>query len=66
VIRQKVTNLRGALKAGWDVLDANSALYECFPKVVIDYRNGTLECHWRHGQPPSVIRYKVDDENKKV
>jgi hypothetical protein len=40
--------------------DANAALYECFSRVVIDYPRGELVCHWRHGPPPSVIRYAVD------
>jgi hypothetical protein len=25
---------------------------------VIDYRTGELDLHWRHGPPPSVVRYR--------
>lgn len=59
VIRQRVANLASALKAHGlgDIRDMNSALYPCFSRVVIDYRTGELIMHWRHGPPPTVIRY---------
>ena len=35
----------------------NAALFECFARVVIDYRTGELVLHWRHGPPPVTVRY---------
>lgn len=69
-VARRVDNLRSALKyfgGMGDVADANAALRECFERIVVDYRTGTLECHWRHGPPPSVIRYKDNNnESEKV
>ena len=60
VIRQRVGAMQLAL-ADYELLGdkhvaaTNAALFETFAKVVIDYRDGTLTCHWRHGVPPSVL-----------
>lgn len=57
VIRQRVANLVSALKHAFDVQDMNAALFECFARVVVDYRSGELVMHWRHGPPPTRVRY---------
>jgi DNA invertase Pin-like site-specific DNA recombinase len=60
VIRQRVDAMHSAL-ADYEVFGekflaaTNAALFETFSHVVIDYRDGTLTCHWRHGVPPSVL-----------
>jgi DNA invertase Pin-like site-specific DNA recombinase len=60
VIRQRAARMVLAL-ADFELLgeahiEATAAvLYETFSKVVIDWRDGTLTCHWRHGVPPSVL-----------
>jgi putative endopeptidase len=64
VIRQRVGNMVGALKAyadtgplGLTAPAVNAMLFECFARVVIDYRAGALVMHWRHGPPPATVKY---------
>lgn len=66
VVKQRLAHMVGALKAyapgdplGVEAPTVNAALYACFARVVIDYRTGELVCHWRHGPPPSVVRYSA-------
>jgi hypothetical protein len=60
VIKQRLARMELAL-ADYELLGekhvaaTNAVLFETFVKVVIDYRDGTLSCHWRHGPPPSVL-----------
>jgi len=71
VIRQRVARMGLAL-ADYELLgekhiEATAAvLYETFSKVVIDYRDGTLTCHWRHGVPPSVLACRGIKESAPV
>jgi hypothetical protein len=44
------------------VSGVNAALYECFERVVIDYPRGELVMHWRHGPPPTTVRYDAGAE----
>ena len=61
VIRNRVAALATVLDAyrlGMEqVSGVNATLYECFERVVIDYRSGELVMHWRHGPPPTTVRY---------
>jgi hypothetical protein len=61
VIRNRVRDLAAVLDAYCEGLEqisgVNAALYECFERVVIDYRSGELVMHWRHGPPPTVVKY---------
>lgn len=63
IIRSRVTSLGSALRAyGPGPLDLNvsavsAVLFECFSSVVVDYRTGELVMHWRHGPPPTVVRF---------
>jgi hypothetical protein len=58
-VRQRTENMAVRLK--WygtdptDIFAANAALRECFSKVVIDWREGLLRLHWRHGPEPSEV-----------
>src|SRR4029077_7260354 len=58
-VRQRTETMAVRLK--WygtdptDILAANAALRECFSKVVIDWQQGLLRFHWRHGPAPSEI-----------
>ena len=43
-----------------DILAANASLRECFEKVVIDWEQGLLRFHWRHGPEPTEIIFDED------
>jgi DNA invertase Pin-like site-specific DNA recombinase len=43
-----------------DILAANASLRECFEKVVIDWQQGLLRFHWRHGPEPTEIIFDED------
>ena len=63
LIKRRVANMVSMLKGyGPGPLDFNApmvnrALCECFAEVVIDYRARELVLHWRHGPPPTVVKY---------
>lgn len=66
VVRALVERLRFSLQNcdgaafGASVADVAGAMYAAFERVVIDWKAGELVLHWRHGIPPTTIRY-VDD-----
>jgi DNA invertase Pin-like site-specific DNA recombinase len=66
VIRKRVAGLAEVLESyrvGMEQAPAvNAALFECFARVVIDYAAGELVMHWRHGPPPTVVRYDASVE----
>lgn len=50
MIRRRVDDLLGALgKEPLDKLLINTLLRQLFDKVVVNYPNGTLDFHWKHG-----------------
>jgi DNA invertase Pin-like site-specific DNA recombinase len=56
-IKRRAENLVAALsRAPVDVPAVNVAMRECFSKVVVDWKEGTLRMHWRHGGE-TVVRY---------
>lgn len=66
VVKQRLSAMVGALKGyvpgapgpfDYDAPYVNGALYACFEKAVVDYRSGELVLHWRHGPPPSTVKY---------
>lgn len=66
VVKQRIAAMVGALKGyapgdplGYDAPYVNAQLFACFARVIVDYRTCELVMHWRHGPPPSVVRYSV-------
>jgi DNA invertase Pin-like site-specific DNA recombinase len=64
VVKMRLGNMVGALKAyapgdplGVEAPTVNAALFACFSRVVISYDTRELFCYFRHGPPPSVVRY---------
>lgn len=61
VVRARLSRLAGALDAGPadDLSEANRALAEAVTHVVVDYPEGVLRFHWRHGGE-SNLTYRID------
>jgi DNA invertase Pin-like site-specific DNA recombinase len=65
VLKLKLAAMVGALKGyapgdplGFEAPTVNAALFACFSRAVVDYRTGELVMHWRHGPPPSVVKFE--------
>lgn len=64
VIEARAAKLYESLTADpLDITKANALLRQCFKRVVINFKDGTLDFEWKHSEVPRRITYAMPSED---